>query len=315
MDKNLVNSHDKFFKILFSRKKEVKEFIVKTLPKGFVGNMNLETLELDKSEYVDEQLKSSYSDVVYNCLYGESTKIKISILFEHKSYPEKYPHLQLLRYMLNIWQTQIKQKHKLTPVVPIIFYHGQQKWNEKTFADYFNNIDSELLRFIPQFDYQLIDTSNYSDSDIKKLFESLELQIGVLLLKNIFDNYKILQGEVEIFSSSELLLQTEEGERYFETIVAYLYYNTDFEIQKFIDKMRTISPRAEEKFVSTAMRLEMKGERRGEQRGRKEGKKEGKKEVAINLFKNGVSVDLAAVYTGLNKEELLKLQEEYNREN
>ncbi len=224
MDKNLANSHDKFFKNLFSRKKEVKEFIIKTLPKELVKNINLKTLKLDNSEYVDEQLKSSYSDVVYNCLYGENTKIKISILFEHKSYPEKYPHLQLLRYMLNLWQTQIKQKQDLTPVIPIIFYHGQQKWNKKTFEDYFYNIDNELRRFIPEFDYQLIDPSNYSDLEIKKLFESLELQIGLLLLKNIFDSHRILEGEVGIFSDSDLLLQTEEGEKYFETIVAYLYY-------------------------------------------------------------------------------------------
>ncbi len=311
MDKNLVTSHDKFFKAIFSRKKEAKEFISKTLPKKLVQNLDLKTLELDNSEYIDKNLKSSFSDIVYNCTYGKDLKIKISILFEHKSYPEKYTHLQLLRYMVNIWQTQIKQKQELTPVIPIIFYHGKQKWNKSTFEDYFHNVDSELRSFIPEFDYRLIDTSNYSDSEIKKLFKSLELQIGILLLKNIFDNYRILQREVEIFSGSDLLLQTEEGEQYFETIVAYLYYNTDFEIQKFIDKMRTISPRAEEKFVSTAMKLEMKGEKRG----RKEGIKEGIIKSAINFLKNGASIELVSLSTGLTKKELLKLQEEYNREN
>ncbi len=121
--------------------------------------------------------------------------------------------------------------------------------------------------------------------------------------------------EVEIFSTSDLLLQTEEGEKYFEAIVAYLYYNTDLEIQKFIDKMRTISPRAEKKFISTAMRLEMKGEKRGRKEGIKEGKRKGKEEISINLLKNGVSVELIALSTGLTKEELLKLQEEYNQKN
>ncbi len=311
MDKNLVNSHDKFFKTLFLRKEDVKEFLSKTLPKELVKNIDLKTLELDNSEYIDENLKSSFSDIVYNCKYRKKTLIKISILFEHKSYPEKHPHLQLLSYMLNIWQKQIKQKQELTPVIPIIFYHGKQKWNKNTLVDYFNNIDSKLQKFIPEFEYKLIDTSNYSDSEIKNLFQSLELQIGLLLLKNIFDNYKILQGEVEIFSSSDLLLQTEEGEQYFEAIVAYLYYNTDFEIQKFIDKMRTISPRAEEKFVSTAMRLEMKGRKEG----REEGRKKEREKIAINFLNNGVSIEIVTLSTGLTKEELLKLQEEYNHKN
>ncbi len=75
--------------------------------------------------------------------------------------------------------------------------------------------------------------------------------------------------------------------------------------------MRTISPRAEEKFVSAAMRLEMKGRKEGI----KEGKRKGKEEVSINLLKNGVSIELITLSTGLTKEELLKLQEEYNQKN
>jgi hypothetical protein len=36
-------------------------------------------------------------------------QIKVVILFEHKSFPVPYPHIQVLRYLLKIWETNIKQ--------------------------------------------------------------------------------------------------------------------------------------------------------------------------------------------------------------
>jgi predicted transposase YdaD len=57
--------------------------------------LDLETLKLDKTEYIDSKLRTSFSDVVYDCRYGEKGKVKISLLFEHKSKPERFPQLQL----------------------------------------------------------------------------------------------------------------------------------------------------------------------------------------------------------------------------
>ena len=301
MDKNLINSHDKFFKQLFSNQDEVKEFVSKTFPLELTQKLNLETLELDKTEYIDKKLKTSFSDIVYNCVYDKDTKIKISLLFEHKSYPESYPHLQLLGYMLNIWQSQIKQKQNLTPVIPIIFYHGERKWTQKTFEKYFKNLDETLQDFIPKFDYQLIDTSKYTDQQIKELFESLELQIGLLIMKNIYNEQKILQEITEIFSGINQILQTEKGEQFFETVVSYLYFATNLETQKLVEKMRTISPKAEQKFVSTAMRLKT------------EGIETGIKKVAFSMLKKNYTDREIIDLTGLTQEQLnyLKTLKDY----
>ncbi len=305
MDKNLIYSHDKFFKELFSKREEVSEFVSKTLPKQLVEKLNLEKLELDKTEYIDKKLKTSFSDIVYNCVYGKDTKIKITLLFEHKSYPESYPHFQLLGYMLNIWQTQINQKQNLTPIIPIIFYHGERKWTQKPLEKYFENLDETLQKFIPEFDYQLIDTSTYTDQQIKELFESLELQIGLLIMKNIYNEQKILQEISEIFAGINQILQTEKGEQFFDTIISYLFYATELETSKIVEKMRTISPKAGEKFVSTAMRLQMKGE--------KQGIVKGVEKVAFSMLKKGYSDVEIMELTGLSKSQLdyLKTLDEY----
>ena len=313
MDKNLINSHDKFFKELFSNREKVKEFVSKTLPAEITQKLNLESLEIDKTEYVSKNLKTSFSDIVYNCIYGKNTKIKISLLFEHKSYPETYPHFQLLGYMLNIWQTQLNQNQDLTPVIPIIFYHGERNWTQKPFAEYFENTDEVIQKFIPKFDYQLIDTSTYTDQQIKKLFKSLELQIGLLIMKNIYNEQKILQEITEIFAGINKVLQNEQGEQFFETVITYLFYSTDLETSKIVEKMRTISPKAGEKFVSTAMKLQMKGKIEG----RIEGIEVEKKRIAFSMLQKGYSDDEIMELTGLSKLQLdyLKTLDEYQLDN
>jgi len=312
VDKNLINSHDRFFKELFSKKAEVSEFIAKTFPIEISKKIDFQTLELDKTEYIDSKLKTNYSDIVYNCRYGISTKIKISLLFEHKSYTETFPHFQLLGYMLKIWETQIKQKQELTPVIPIIFYHGEKKWTYKNLNDYFKEIDSDLNKFIPNFDYQLIDTSNYTDDEIIKLFSNLQLQIGILILKNIYDEQKIIQETEKFFANINQLLQTEQGESFFETIISYLYYATNLETQKIVEKMRTISPKAGEKFISTAMRLENKGEKRGLIKGIETEKQR----IAFSMLKKGYSDDEIIELTKLSKIQLdyLKTLDEFSIE-
>jgi len=304
MDKNLVNSHDRFFKELFSKKEEVIEFIAKTFPKEIVEKIDLQSLELDKTEYVDSKLRTNYSDIVYNSKYGKNTNIKISLLFEHKSYPETFPHLQLLGYMLKIWETQIKQKQSITPIIPIIFYHGKQKWVKQTFDTYFDDIDETLQNFIPKFEYQLVDTFEYSDDEIIKLFSNLQLQMGLLILKNIYNEQKIIQEVDKIFGEINQLLQTEQGEQFFEAIVSYLYYATNLETPKMVEKMRTISPNAGEKFVSTAMRLKM------------EGIEKEKKRVAYSMMQENIPDAVILKVTKLSQKELdyLKTLKEYQLE-
>ncbi len=73
------------------------------------------------------------------------------------------------------------------------------------------------------------------------------------------------------------------------------------ETQKLVEKMRTISPKAEEKFISTAMRLKM------------EGIEKGIKKVAYSMMQENISDSLILKVTKLSQKELdyLKTLKEY----
>jgi predicted transposase YdaD len=98
------------------------------VPEEIVMGLDFSSLTPDKTSYIDEELKEYCSDVVYRCKYNGSSSIQIVLLFEHKSYVPDYPHLQLFKYLLKIWETTLKQEKKLVAVLPLIFYHGKDKW-------------------------------------------------------------------------------------------------------------------------------------------------------------------------------------------
>jgi len=129
MPKKPSKPHDEFFKATFSRVKVAREYLQKMLSPALLEVLDLKKLKRVNGSYVSPTLREFFTDVVYECPLKENElKICISILFEHKSSPEKYPHFQLLRYMLDAWEEQIKQKIPLTPFVPTIIYHGEENW-------------------------------------------------------------------------------------------------------------------------------------------------------------------------------------------
>ena len=132
----------------------------------------------------------------------------------------------------------------------------------------------------------------------------MPLQTRILLLKNIFNEQKILEEANMIFSGINQLLQTREGEDFFETIVAYLLYATKIDTEKYIETMKTISPKTTDKFISTAMKLRMEGMEKGMEKGIKEGMEK----VALNMLKEGFENSLISKVTGLSITEINKLR-------
>ena len=80
----------------------------------------------------------------------------------------------------------------------------------------------------------------------------------------------------------------------------------------FKDKIKQVIKQAEEEFKMEYVPIWLRDEREegikiGEKRGEKKGKIEGKIETAINMLKDGLSIDSIAKYTGLKRKEIEKL--------
>ena len=163
-------------------------------------SLDLSQLKRVNGSWVTPELEEYFSDVVYRCPIKEGKQqVWASFLLEHKSTPETFPHLQLLRYLVETWQEQRKQKQALTPIIPIVVYHGVRKWHKRDLSSYFGkSLPQSLLPYLPHFDYILTNVRALSDEQILELKKGLLINT-LLMLKQIWEPQFVLEHPELIF--------------------------------------------------------------------------------------------------------------------
>lgn len=288
----LQNPHDKFFKETFSNIEVAKDFIINYLPENIVKIIDLDTLELQKDSFINEQLQEVFSDMLFKVSINNNDGY-IYFLFEHKSYISKQTALQLLKYMVEIWEMNIKKEGigKLPIIIPIVIYHGKEKWRVKTslgdIIEGYKGLEEDIKKYIPNFEYLLYDISKYEDEDIKG---HVQLRIMLSILRDIFT--KDVRGiKDSIVKAATYLAELEDkqtGVQYFETYMRYIFssYNdmtrSDFEnIAKEIEKTFI---EGSENIMTLADIFREEGLEKGLEKGREEGKKEVLTKSVIKLL-------------------------------
>ena len=129
---NINNIHDKFFKNALSDINIAKKFISSFLSPEILQHLNIETLQYAETDFLLQDLKEIFSDIVFTVNKKDNKEIYISILLEHKSQPDNFTAVQILLYVAYGYYKQYKNTKSLQVILPIIFYHGKQAWNFKT---------------------------------------------------------------------------------------------------------------------------------------------------------------------------------------
>lgn len=185
-DQSITNPHDVYFKKLIGRRSVAVQFLKQYLPATITAEFDWRTLERVEDTFVTEQLREHFSDLIFRVRLRAGDAVYVYILLEHKSAPDKWVALQLLGYIVDLWQ-DLKEAgaEKLPLVIPVVFYHGQRRWNVGiNFRDLVAGAEREEWRgFVPDFAYHLCDLSRYSDEEI---MGTPGLQVGLVLLKYVF---------------------------------------------------------------------------------------------------------------------------------
>ena len=140
---NIKRPHDSFFKQLMSDPEAVKDFLKGFLPRSLSERIDYDSVRVIDTEKTDRKYRKFYLDLSVECrLYGQESEIYI--VFEHKSYPDRFTLIQLLNYFSVVWEDNIKNKQRLKPIIPVVFYHGRTRFNlPREFSDYF---EAEIIQ-------------------------------------------------------------------------------------------------------------------------------------------------------------------------
>jgi predicted transposase/invertase (TIGR01784 family) len=299
----IQNVHDKFFKETFSRVDVVTNFLEELVDEKLVKKLDLSTLQIDNNSFIDEKLEERFADIIYTCEYIGKGKVKIALLFEHKSYKENYPHWQLNQYILNVWEASSKQKKKKPiPIIPIVIYHGKEKWDYQPMRSYFESLDEDLLRYIPEFDFHLINLNTIPNEQITN-FRNKFLAISTLLFKHSrLKKYvrKVEDELVELFK----LIDNQENNPFSISVILYIQNTDALTITEIVSIFTRVSKNLNNVVMTTAQQLINQGVNQGFDKGVNYGLNQGIELNKIDTVKkgylNGINNDLLVNISGLS---------------
>lgn len=210
-DRKVMNSNvrDNSGKVIFS-----DAILCSQLLRGYTDipllkNVRPEDIEDVTERYVPLFLEERNSDVVKRVKLHQDTDNPDSLplylvsLIEHKANVDYNVVMQLLRYMVYIWEDyerEMEKAHpgisktkgfKYPPILPIIYYEGKARWTAATkFHD--RVFLSEILKeFIPDFSCKLIELQKYSNEELMRKEDELSLVMIINKLQDAADFAKI----------------------------------------------------------------------------------------------------------------------------
>jgi predicted transposase/invertase (TIGR01784 family) len=252
---NITNVHDKFFKETFSRLEVAQNFIEETLPPEIKSKISLKNLVLSKDSFIDTALEEHLADLVYQTTF-EGQEVLVTLLFEHKSYTDSFPHWQLLRYMTNIWQQEQKQKQNPSLVISIIIHHGDSAWKKVPMKSYFGELQASLLPFLPEFDYVLVSLNDFSDKQISE-FRNAFLRTATLLMKHSRDKEKKLLAIESIIVDCLKSVEAMHDADYMDTVILYMKNTLDLTSNELMIIFTKVSTIVTQKFMTVDQRIRM----------------------------------------------------------
>jgi len=307
----IQNLHDRFFRESFSRPEIVRSYLEEYLPAELNGLLNLDELILQDSSFIDETMQKHQTDLLYAVRLTTGEKAFVYFLFEHKSYPDPLVGLQLLRYMVRFWERQTKEGSALSPIIPLVIYHGEKAWRTPT--EFLDLLDApEALRpFLPDFRYHLTDFSWLSDETIRG---TVWLRVTTAVLRAVRNPH--LKDELDdLIALMFELDQQQTGLEYIRTILYYLSKATDRVDREDLKKALLSQGEQGENVMATIAQEYIqegyekgmeRGMERGVERGVERGMLEEKKNIARQLLDSYDIKEISNI-TGLHVDEIMAL--------
>lgn len=317
--------YDLLFKIFFSDARIAKAFIRHFLPRSVRQGIDFTYFRKAPEAYVSARFGASFCDILYETRRKNGEPVRIIFLFEHKSALPKVPiHLQLLDYMLQIWEDDLKNKRPFTEIIPVVFYHGEAPWVYREFFECFPHLPRRHRCFVPNFKYLLVNLNAIPAEEIEDIRKAEYLR-SVLLALKFARNLEELSRRLPVIMALPQHRKHRSNERIlYNALVFFLEkvyamedkdFGAELEYRVPKDAQEAYEILAEDFLKRRKPELLQKVREKSLKEGRKEGRKEGFEEharmVALNLLRELPDLPDAriAFLSGVPEEEVRALRE------
>lgn len=188
--------HDSSSKLIFGNAELCSQFLRNYMDMPILKNVRPEDIEDVTERYIPMFTEERNSDTVKRIKLSENNTLFFVSLIEHKTKVDYNVCMQLLRYMVYIWEDYEREAEKqkkgssrtkgfkYPPILPIVYYEGSGKWTAGRNLQDRILFDKAFEPFTPNFFYKLIQLNSYS---VDQLIEKND-QLSLLMLINRLQN-------------------------------------------------------------------------------------------------------------------------------
>lgn len=188
-NRTLSNSkmRDSSSKLIFGNAELCSQFLRNYMDMPILKNIRAEDIEDVTERYVPMFTEERNSDTVKRVKLSHEDTLFFISLIEHKTKVDYNVSMQLLRYMVYIWEDyerEMEQKtkgisrtkgFKYPPILPVVYYEGTGSW---TCACRFQDrilFPEAFEPFTPKFYYKLVQLNSYSVDQLVQKNDELSL--------------------------------------------------------------------------------------------------------------------------------------------
>ncbi len=274
----LPTPHNNFFQFALSHLPNARGLIETQLSPQALATLKLDTLRLCTGSFVDADLREKFSDLLFSVELaepaaggGRNDEALVYFLFEHKSQSDPLTVLQLLGYIVRIWEQRIRDSLRLCPVIPLLVYHGESGWTAAKSLSELVAAPSELAGYQVHFRPPLLDLSQLADEEIQ----------GDPVLRNTLRLLKYSRSKHLVSKLSEILQLISRSlphgilDTWIQAIGVYVMtVNKNIDQEQYKQTLASILPTQFEP-GSLADRLLIQGREEGERMGLEKGERMG----------------------------------------
>ncbi len=298
-----------------SRPEAARDFIDIHLPFDLKAVCDLNTLKLEPTSFIEDDLRPYFSDLLWSLktTHGEGY---VHLLIEHQSSPDVHMGFRLMRYAIAAMQQHLETGHKKLPlVIPVLYYAGKRSpypWSVNWLEEF---DDPALAKRLYGGAFPLVDVTVIPDEEI-----SQHRHIAALtwLQKHVRSLEKMQNLEPLV-----LLLKSEYTDGQTLTILVNYFIHTGerAEPKTFLRTLANRLPQHKETLMTIAEYLVQEGREEGRAEGRQEGRQEGREKglqegrqeeamrIAAQLITMGMSPETVKQVTSLTDDVLEQISQ------
>jgi len=275
--------HDKQFQLAFGQPENAAELLRRVVPPVIGTAIDWRSLARCNVSFVDSSHQEHEADVLFTAdLAGQPAFLYL--LLEHKSTDQPLTALQLLRYVIRIWERHLQDHpsaRRLPPILPFVLHHGDRPWSSARSLRELIDLDglpepiaTAVLQVQPDLQFILDDLATASEGEllgrVSSAFGRLTL-VCFQLLRGATPE-QALAGLHRWLGLLRTLHDAGDGQEAFLGIVSYIVAVADLDREQLRSVFAKISSQAENTLMSKAGRIVRDALQEGIEQGIEQGR-------------------------------------------